>query len=141
MNGSLSLFRESTEDNKNVLLQSALPNYNSPVSSRASNCLDQVRPMQKSETAPACRLFGFDLRNKIPPPLEKEVSLLHPSTNPDCDSLPKKPETEGKQGVDILASLKERKEAQMESPTNDIQGFSPPSRTRIKVTSTCLTVF
>ncbi|KAH6779992.1 auxin response factor 9 [Perilla frutescens var. hirtella] len=130
LNGSLSLFRESTDDNKNVLLQSALPNYHSPVSSRASNCLDQVHPIKKSETAPACRLFGFDLRNnsnKIPP-VEKEVSFPRPSIIPECDSPLKSSETEEKQGMDSLASSKEIKDVQMEVPP-----FAPSSRTRIKV--------
>ncbi|XP_057778616.1 auxin response factor 18-like [Salvia miltiorrhiza] len=136
VNGSLSLFRESTEENKNVLLQSAVPNYHSPVSSRTSNCLDHIK---KSETAPACRLFGFDLRNnanKLPHPLEKEAPLARPSTILGCDSLPKRPETDEKKGVDVLASSKERKDAQVEAPPNDTQGqqgFVLSSRTRIKV--------
>ncbi|KAL1546166.1 Arf11p [Salvia divinorum] len=132
VNTSLSLFRESRDDNKNVLLRSAL--CHSPVSSRTRNCLDQIK---KSEKAPACRLFGFDLRhnsNKISPLLEKEVHLPHPSTIPDCDSLPKRPETDDKQGVDLLASSKERKDAQMEAPPIDTQGqVVSSSRTRIKV--------
>ncbi|KAL0426139.1 UNVERIFIED_CONTAM: Auxin response factor 18 [Sesamum radiatum] len=37
MNSSLSLFRESTEDNKNVAVRSVHPDFQSPVSSRA-NC-------------------------------------------------------------------------------------------------------
>ncbi|KAG6430254.1 hypothetical protein SASPL_108317 [Salvia splendens] len=136
LNGSLSLFRESTNDNKNVLLHSALPNYHSPMSSRASNCPDQIK---KSETAPACRLFGFDLRNnsnKISPPLETEVPLPRPSTIPDSDLPPKRPETDEKPGVDLLASSKERHDAQMEAPPNDTQGpqdYVSSSRTRIKV--------
>lgn len=126
---SLSLFRESTDDNKNVMLLSGIPNYHSPVSSRVSNCVDQIK---MSETAPACRLFGFDLRNnsnKNPPPLEKEAPLPRPSTITDCE----RPETDEKQHVEILASSKERKDVQMEAPPNDTQGSVPSSRTRIKV--------
>ncbi|XP_047938220.1 auxin response factor 18-like [Salvia hispanica] len=108
------------------LSQSAL--CNSPIASRTRTrkCLDQIK---KSGNATACRVFGFDLRNnsnKISPLLEKEVHLPHPST--------KSPETDDKQGVDLLASSKERKDAQMEAPPTDTQGqlVSSP-RTRIKV--------
>lgn len=140
VNGSLSLFRESTEDNKNVLLQSVLPNYHSPVSSRASNCLDQVQPIKKSETASACRLFGIDLRsnsNKIPP-AGKEVPVPRPNIIPDCDASLKGSETDGTQNVDLLTSSKERKHVQLEVSPNDMQGkqsLASSSRTRIKVSS------
>ncbi|KAK6158898.1 hypothetical protein DH2020_006212 [Rehmannia glutinosa] len=60
---ALSLFRESTEDNKNVTIRSALLDYLSPVSSKATNCLDQVQGIKTFENASACRLFGIDLRN------------------------------------------------------------------------------
>ncbi|KAG6437582.1 hypothetical protein SASPL_102501 [Salvia splendens] len=119
VNTSLSLSREARAG-KNILLQPAL--CNSPIASRTRKCLDQIK---KSENATACRVFGFDLRNnssKISPLLEKEVHLPRPST--------KTPETDNKQGVDLLASSKERKDAQ----PIDTQGqlVSSP-RTRIKV--------
>ncbi|KAG6434250.1 hypothetical protein SASPL_105874 [Salvia splendens] len=111
VNTSLSLSRESRAG-KSILLQSAL--CNSPIASRTRKCLDQIK---KLENAPACRLFGFDLRNnsnKISPLLEKEAHLPRPST--------KSPETDDKQGVDLLASSKEGKDAQMEAPPIDTQG-------------------
>lgn len=128
------LFRESTEDNKNVLLQSARPNYHSPVSSRASNCLDQVQPIKMSETGSTCRLFGIDLRNnaKKISLAGKEASFPRPNTISDNDAPLKRSETEGTQNGDLMIS-----------PT-DIKGkqnLVPSSRTRIKVCSSQLMVY
>ncbi|KAI3444396.1 hypothetical protein Pfo_001061 [Paulownia fortunei] len=137
VNGSLSLFREPTDDSKNVSVRSALPDYQSPVSSRASNCLDQVQGMKKFETASVCRLFGIDLRNnsnKIPP-AGKEVSFPRPNIIPDCDAPLKRSEADGTQRVD-LSSSKERKHVLLEVSPNDMQGkqsSASSSRTRIKV--------
>ncbi|KAK4411518.1 Auxin response factor 18 [Sesamum angolense] len=103
MNSSLSLFRESTEDNKNVAVQSVHPDFQSPVSSRASNCLDQVEGIKRLEAASACRLFGIDLRNnsKKAPPVGKEVSFPRANIIPDCDAALKKSEADGTQSVDL----------------------------------------
>ncbi|KAK6158895.1 hypothetical protein DH2020_006209 [Rehmannia glutinosa] len=61
---ALSLFRESTEDNKNVTIRSALLDYLSPVSSKATNCLDQVQGIKTFENASACGPFEFIKRKK-----------------------------------------------------------------------------
>ncbi|KAK4418500.1 Auxin response factor 11 [Sesamum alatum] len=138
MNGSLSLFREPTEDNKSVAVRSVLPDFQSPVSSRASNCLDQVEGIKRLEAASACRLFGIDLRNnsnKVPQ-VGKEVSFPLVNIIPDCDATLKKSEADGTQSVDLLNSSKERKHVQTEVSPNDMQGklsFGSSSRTRIKV--------
>ncbi|XP_011093958.1 auxin response factor 18 isoform X2 [Sesamum indicum] len=138
MNSSLSLFRESIEDNKNVAVRSVLPDFQSPVSSRASNCLDQVEGIKRLEAASACRLFGIDLRNnsnKVPP-VGKEVSFPRANIIPDCDATIKKSEADGMQSVDLLNSSKERKHVQTEVSPNDMQSklsLGSSSRTRIKV--------
>ncbi|KAL8499653.1 hypothetical protein ACS0TY_019577 [Phlomoides rotata] len=130
------LFRESTEDNKNALLQSARPNYHSPVSSRASNCLDQVQPIKRSETGSTCRLFGIDLRNnanKISP-AGKEASFPRPNTVSDNDAHLKRSETEGTQNGALM--MKERNHVQLEVSPSEIKGkqsLVSSSRTRIKV--------
>ncbi|KAL0379381.1 UNVERIFIED_CONTAM: Auxin response factor 18 [Sesamum angustifolium] len=138
MNSSLSLFRESTEDNKNVAVRSVHPDFQSPVSSRASNCLDQVEGIKRLEAASACRLFGIDLRNnsKKAPPVGKEVSFPRANIIPDSDAALKKSEADGTQSVDLLNASKERKPVQTEVSPNDMQGklsFGSSSRTRIKV--------
>ncbi|KAL0428718.1 UNVERIFIED_CONTAM: Auxin response factor 11 [Sesamum radiatum] len=138
INSSLSLFRESTEDNKNVAVRSVYPDFQSPVSSRASNCLDQVEGIKRLEAASACRLFGIDLRNnsnKVPP-VGKEVSFPRANIIPDCDATIKKSEADGTQSVDLSNSSKERKHVQTEVSPNDMQGklnLGSSSRTRIKV--------
>ncbi|KAK6137081.1 hypothetical protein DH2020_029180 [Rehmannia glutinosa] len=126
---ALSLFRESTEDNKNVTIRSALPDYLSPVSSKATNCLDQVQGIKTFENASACRLFGIDLRNN-------SNNNPRPNIVSDCDATLKRSETDGLQKVDLLNSSKERKHVQIEVSPNDMQGkqsFASSSRTRIKV--------
>ncbi|PIN24552.1 hypothetical protein CDL12_02737 [Handroanthus impetiginosus] len=138
VNGSLSLFRESADDNKNVSVRSSCPDYQSPVSSRTSNCLDHVEGIKKVETAPACRLFGIDLRNnshKIPP-AGKEASLPCPNIVPDRDAPVKRSEADGKQSVDLLNSSKESKHVPLEVSLYDMHGkqsLVSSSRTRIKV--------
>lgn len=136
------LFRESTEDNKNALLQSARPNYHSPVSSsRASSCLDQVQPMKRSENGSTCRLFGIDLRNnenKISLS-GKEASFPRPNTISDNDAPLKRSETEGTQNGDLM--MKERNNVQLELSPTDVKGKVSSSRTRIKVRSRQPTVY
>lgn len=74
---SMNLFRESAEDGIYVTTPSLMPEYNSPVSSRAHNGLvhDQVEQVKQNETSASCRLFGIDLRhsNGTPSPA-KEVA-------------------------------------------------------------------
>ncbi|KAL3622257.1 Arf11p [Castilleja foliolosa] len=81
-NGSLSLFRESTEDNKNRPALSNLQDYKPPVSSKAANCLDQAQGPKKIENAPVCRLFGIDLRNN-------SNNISRSNVVSDCDGTQK----------------------------------------------------
>ncbi|GFP88209.1 auxin response factor 18 [Phtheirospermum japonicum] len=81
-NGSLSLFRESTEDNKNGLARSNLQDYQSPVSSKAANCFEQAQGPKKTENAPVCRLFGIDLRNN-------SNNIPRSNIVSDCDGMQK----------------------------------------------------
>lgn len=104
-NSSLTLFQESAKDNKNESVHSALPDYRST---------EQVQEVKKFESAPACRLFGFDLRN---------------NSN-------KRSDADGILNVDPLNSSKERKHVQLEVSTNEMQekqNSTSSSRTRIKV--------
>ncbi|KAG8391955.1 hypothetical protein BUALT_Bualt01G0241000 [Buddleja alternifolia] len=133
LNGSISLFREPTEDNKNVPARSVLLDYISPISSRASNCLDQVERVKKFETTSACRLFGIDLRNNSNKVVQVGKETSFPSPIIDAD---KRFETDGTQSVDILNSSIEKKNVQSEVSPNDTQGkhsVASSSRTRIKV--------
>ncbi|KAL8062919.1 hypothetical protein ABFS82_02G176300 [Erythranthe guttata] len=112
-------------ENKNVLVKS-------PLSTRASSFLEQGQGVKNSETAPApaCRLFGFDLRNKNSDKItssEKVVPLLSE-------------EADMAKNVEILNSSNNKERKQLNVPLeyspNDMKGklgFGSSSRTRIKV--------
>ena len=72
---SMNLFREPVGDKKYVIHPSVMPEYNSAVSSRASNNLfkDQLELDTRTEPSNSCRLFGIDLRNSNIPSPAKEV--------------------------------------------------------------------
>ncbi|KAM7472316.1 hypothetical protein LguiA_010499 [Lonicera macranthoides] len=142
---SLNLFRDSTNDNKNV---SARPNplsdYNSPVSSRASNghALDQQERAKKSEICTGYRLFGIDLRsssnNNNLPPQEKELvgSKIVANNSTICPSPVNTPEADKVQNLDSSKSLKEKKQIPLEATQKEAQskqGCTTLTRTRTKV--------
>lgn len=142
---SLNLFRDSTSDNKNV---SARPNplsdYNSPVSSRASNghALDQQERAKKSEICTGYRLFGIDLRsssnNNNLPPQEKELvgSKIVANNSTICPSLVNTPKADKVQNLDSSKSLKEKKQIPLEATQKEAQskqGCTTLIRTRTKV--------
>ncbi|CAI9769591.1 unnamed protein product [Fraxinus pennsylvanica] len=132
LNGSLNLFRESTDDNKNVAVQPDLSDCSSPVSSRASDhFLEQVESSKKYETSSVCRLFGVDLRNSsyIIPPAEKEVpcpniDVQDPSYRSEDDWMKNSLSSKGKQCVQVEGLWKD---------TQSKQDFASSSRTHIKV--------
>ncbi|KAL2461474.1 Auxin response factor 9 [Abeliophyllum distichum] len=135
LNGSLSLFQESTEDNKNVAVQPVLSDYNFPVSPRESNhFLEQVESSKIFENSSVCRLFGVDLRNNsyhIPP-----VEKLVPCPNINAQAPSNRSEADGMKNPDHLKSPKEKQCVQLEGlwkDTQNKQSFASPSRIRIKV--------
>lgn len=138
VNASLSLFRESTKDKRNVLMRSILSDYQSPLSSKASSCVNQVEVSNKIESASppsACRLFGFDLRtnsqNIIPTIKDSSMSL---NCDNDSKSHLKITEADDTQSIDPLNSSKETEIVPV-SPSEGKQLPILPSRTRIKVSS------
>lgn len=142
---SLNLFQDSTNDNKNV---SARPNplsdYNSPVSSRASNghALDQQERAKKSEICTGYRLFGIDLRSSSTsnnlPSQEKELigSKIVANNSNLCASPVTTPEADRVQNLDSSKSLKEKKQIPLEATQKEAQsklGCTTLTRTRTKV--------
>lgn len=135
-NGSLDLLRASAEDRKNISARSKLCDYNSPVSSRASNglVLDQVEMGKRQENSSSCWLFGFDLRNnsKNFSPLEKEgpsAVMLQNDANNVSPSVNASDE-------EFSKSCNEKKQAESDVSSKDAQnkpGCSTSTRTRTKV--------
>ncbi|XP_022896478.1 auxin response factor 9-like [Olea europaea var. sylvestris] len=132
LNGSLNLFRESTEDNKNVAVQLVLSDCNSPVSSRASDhFLEQAESSKKYENSSVCRLFGVDLRNSsyIIPPAEKvvpcpNIDVQDPSYRSEANWMKNPEASNKKQCLEVEGLWKD---------TQIKQNFASSSRTRIKV--------
>ncbi|XP_027115457.1 auxin response factor 11 [Coffea arabica] len=120
---------------ENVSAKSPLCDYDSPMSSRASNghVLGQVERFKRLENSSSCRLFGIDLRSN-----SKNLSLLDkdgPSTvvpNGANDAEPPVGISDG----DVLKSCNEMKLGQSEVSPKDAtnrQGCSTTTRTRTKV--------
>lgn len=134
LNGSLNLFRESTEDNKNVAVQPVLSDCNSPVSSRASDhFLEQAESSKKYENSSVYRLFGVDLRNSsyIIPPAEKvvqcpNIDVQDPSYRSEANWMKNPEASNKKQCLEVEGLWKD---------TESKQNFASSSRTRIKVSS------
>lgn len=137
-NSSLSMLRDSIED-KQLITRSALLDYSSPMSSRASNGIlhDQVNRGNKREMSSACRLFGIDLRNNSnnTPTWEKE--MLGPNVTSNCaDDAPVVPgesEVDKDHNVEHLNPSEEKKQVQLEALPNDTLKQGITSRTRTKV--------
>lgn len=135
-NCSLDLLRASAEDHKNVDARSNLCDYNSPVSSRASNglLLDQVQRGKRQENLSSCRLFGFDLRNNSKNlfPLEKGGTSAVMVQNDANNAAAPVYTSDG----DFLKSCNEKKQVQSDASPKDAQhkpGCSTSTRTRTKV--------
>ncbi|KAK4379240.1 hypothetical protein RND71_001102 [Anisodus tanguticus] len=135
-NGSLNLLRDSIEDNKQLITRSALLDYSSPMSSRASNGLlhDQVDRGNKSEISSACRLFGIDLRNNSVGEKEMLVPNVISNYADDATIVPDESEVAEDQNVEHLNPSEEKKQDQLEALPKDThkQGLTS-SRTRTKV--------
>ncbi|KAJ8573150.1 hypothetical protein K7X08_009661 [Anisodus acutangulus] len=135
-NGSLNLLRDSIEDNKKLITRSALLDYSSPMSSRASNGLlhDQVDRGNKREISSACRLFGIDLRNNSVGEKEMLVPNVISNYADDATIVPDESEVAKDQNVEHLNPSEEKKQDQLEALPKDThkQGLTS-SRTRTKV--------
>ncbi|XP_060218374.1 auxin response factor 11-like isoform X2 [Lycium barbarum] len=128
------------EDNKQLITRSALLDYGSPMSSRASNALllDKVDRGNKREISSACRLFGIDLRKNASstPTREKEILSANVISNcaDDAPIVPGESEVDKDQNVEHLNPSEEKKQVQLEALPKDThkQGLTS-SRTRTKV--------
>ncbi|KAF3645165.1 Auxin response factor 9 [Capsicum annuum] len=138
-NGSLNLLRDSIEDNKQLITRSALLDYGSPMSSRASNGLlhDLVDRGNKREISSSCRLFGIDLRNSNNTPT-KAKEILGPnvasSSADQAPMVPDKSDVDKDQCVEHLNHSDEKEQVPLEALPKDThkQGLTS-SRTRTKV--------
>ncbi|KAL3536695.1 hypothetical protein ACH5RR_000061 [Cinchona calisaya] len=135
-NVSLDQPRASAEYLKNVSARSNICDYNSPVSSRASNGLvvDHVERCKRQENSSSCRLFGFDLRNNSTnlSPLEKEGPATVMVQNDANNVAPPVDASDG----DFLKSCYQKKQVQSDvSPkvAHNKPGCSTSTRTRTKV--------
>ncbi|CAN4108443.1 unnamed protein product [Withania somnifera] len=138
-NGSLNLLRDSTED-KQLITRSALLDYGSPMSSRASNGLlhDQVDRGNKREISSGCRLFGIDLRNNSHNTSTKAKELLGLNVTSSCaynaPIVPDESEVDKGQNVERLNPSEEMKQVQLEALPKDTHKLGlTSSRTRTKV--------
>ncbi|KAI9174253.1 hypothetical protein LWI28_014653 [Acer negundo] len=63
---SQHLFQDAVDDNKSVSVWPAVSGYSTPQSTKINNDSMHDRPEtgKKTETAPSCRLFGFELINR-----------------------------------------------------------------------------
>ncbi|CAN4111433.1 unnamed protein product [Withania somnifera] len=139
-NGSLNLLRDTIEDKKQLITRSALLDYGSPMSSRASNCLvhDQVDGGNKREISSGCRLFGIDLRNNSNNTPTRAKEMLRFNVTSSCaDNAPVVPdesEVDKGQNVECLNPSEEKKQIQLEAlPKDTHKPGLTSSRTRTKV--------
>lgn len=144
LNGSLELFRDSAEDNKNFPTRAGICDFNSPVSSRSSNGLahDHIERGKKQDGFSGCRLFGIDLRNnsnnasleKKAPPADIIANHANNTTAPIdiCDQERLKKSFKDKKPVLSNDSLKD---------LQNRQSVSGSTRTRTKVQMTCSSQF
>ncbi|KAK9279761.1 hypothetical protein L1049_013443 [Liquidambar formosana] len=134
----LSLFQDSTEDNRTVSTRSIHSCYTSPVSSRLSNgsILDQFEKGKRFETSTGCRLFGIDLTNNSNTAALPEKELACPNI---VSSDAKGPTPATACGADkaqnMEKSSKEQKQAVIETSLKETQGKQgcTTTRTRTKV--------
>ncbi|KAK3012304.1 hypothetical protein RJ639_012852 [Escallonia herrerae] len=142
--GSLNLFPDRGEDNKNVLARFILSDYTSPVSSRASNgpTLDQVEKRKRSESFTGCRLFGIDLRSNVNNSSAPQTEVAGSKIGSNSKSGLKGPspvsasEADRALNADILMSPTEEKQVQSEAIPKETQsksGCTTSTRSRTKV--------
>lgn len=134
---SMNLLHELAEAKKYVIHPSVMPEYNSPVSSRASNSLvkDQIERGKRSETSTGFRLFGIDLRNSNIPSPAKEVkdSFNVADSNKQASSV-----------AQLEADRAEKKKVLLEAieeETRNKHGSCASKRTRTKVARHTLLIF
>ncbi|MCD7454607.1 hypothetical protein HAX54_025353 [Datura stramonium] len=145
-NSPLSMLRDSIEDNKQLITRSALLDYSSPMSSRASNGIlhDQMDRSNKREISSACRLFGIDLRNNSnnTPTMEKE--MLGPNVTckyaDDAPIVPGESEVDKDHNVEHLNPSEEKKQDQLEALPKDTlkQGLTSRTRTKVQMHGVCV---
>lgn len=134
---SINLFGQRAKDKKYLIHPSVMPEYNSPVSSRASNSLvkDQMEMAKRTETSTSCRLFGIDLRNSnnIPLPV-KEVkdSLIAADSGKQASSVA---QLEANRAEDLDLNKEKAKVLleEIEKETQNKHGSNALKRTRTKV--------
>lgn len=134
---SMNLFREPAEAKKYVIYPFVMPEYVSPVSSRASNNVvkDQMERGKRSETSTGCRLFGIDLRNSsnIPSPA-KEVkdSFVVADSNKQASSVAQL-EADRAENLDFNKEKEKVLLEATEDQTQNKHGSGASKRTRTKV--------
>ncbi|KAK3228109.1 hypothetical protein Dsin_007971 [Dipteronia sinensis] len=132
---SQHLFQDAVDDNKSVSAWPAVSGYSTPQSTKMNNDSMHGKPEEakKTETAPSCRLFGFELINRsiTSTAMEKAaVSSLttevHIHSNVSADSDHKS---------DFSKAFKETKEQLHVSAkeTHSRQSCSTSTRSRTKV--------
>ncbi|OAY49000.1 auxin response factor 18 [Manihot esculenta] len=141
MNASLSLFLDSSDDNRNITTQSVISGYVSPLPSWQSNGLinNQVEKGKKYENSVGCRLFGIDLtRNSnaaAPPEKESLCSTVDPNGTIGSVSAPGG--SDKAQNMDNFKSSKELKQIASDAFTrethNKLVSTSTRSRTKVQM--------
>ncbi|KAK1374024.1 Auxin response factor [Heracleum sosnowskyi] len=133
---SMNLFREPAEAKTYGIHPSVIPEYNSPVSSMASNSLvkDQMERGKRSETSTACRLFGIDLRNSHIPSPAKEVkdSFIVADSNKHAPSVAQL-EADRAENLDLNKENEKVLLEAKDSETQNKHGSCASKRTRTKV--------
>ncbi|KDP28473.1 hypothetical protein JCGZ_14244 [Jatropha curcas] len=140
MNVSLSLFPDSTEDNRTITTQPVISGYASPIPSRQINNLihDQVEKGKKYENSVGCRLFGIDITSNSNAAATPEKEALCPTVDSHGTEgpAPASSDSDKAQNMDVSNPLKDQKQGASEvvpRETHSKLGSTSSTRTRTKV--------